>query len=312
MGGVRIRVAAPLSLLLAVALPASVSACTPSSAPETETVTLSVSTLENPYFRKLRSGARMAAEAAGVRLDVVAADNRASRQARQLTSAARGGSEAVVVVPVDSTDAESAVRPLLRRDIPVVAVDREISGANVTSTVTSVNVEGGRLAAEAVVEALQGSGQVIQLLGPEEVSVSDERASGFRDALAVYDDIEVVAREHADFDRRKARRVTARLLQEHPEVDAIFAGNDQMALGAVDVLGGKAGRDVQVVGYDGIPAALRAVENGLMYATVDQLPELLGRTAVEQAVTAIDGGDVSPTVPVGVQLVTADNVGEYL
>jgi ABC-type sugar transport system substrate-binding protein len=301
-----------LLLLLAVALPASVTACTPYSPPKTETVTLSVSTLDNPYFRQLRSGARMAADAAGVRLDVVAAGNRAARQARQLTSAARQGSGAVVVAPVDSESAEAAVQPLLRRDIPVVAVDREISGTNVTSTVTSVNVEGGRLASEAVVEALEGSGQVIQLLGPEDVSVSDERASGFRDALAVYDDIEIVARERADFDRRKARRVTARLLQEHPEVDAIFAGNDQMALGAVDVLGGKAGRDVQVVGYDGIPAALRAVENGLMYATVAQLPRLLGQTAVEQAVTAIDGGDVAPSVPVGVQLVTAGNVGEYL
>jgi ribose transport system substrate-binding protein len=298
-------------LAAALTLAATTTGCQPYASAEKETVTLAVSTLHNPFFRQVRAGARQVAEVSGVRLEVVAAGNSAERQAKQLRAAAEDA-EAVLVNPVDPQAAESAVRPVLRAGVPVVAVDRTIPEADVASTVISDNVDGGRQAAEALAQALEGSGQVIHLQGIPDTSTSVKRGRGFEEVMAFHEGIDVVARQPAYFDRGSAREVTRRLLQAYPGVDGIFAENDQMALGAVDALGKRAGSEVKVVGFDGIPEALQAIEDGTMTATVSQNPEQIGRTAVEEAVSAIDGGPVAPHVPVGVELVTAGNVGEYL
>jgi ribose transport system substrate-binding protein len=293
-------------------LAASLAGCDPYAAPPRDTVTLSLPSLHGPFFRELRTGARHAADASGVRLRVVGADNRLGRQAHQLRKAVREGSDAVLVNPVDSFAADSAFRTVLRTDVPVVAVDRAVQGADVESTVFSDNLDGGMQAAEAVAEAVDGPGQVIHLQGVPDASSSISRGRGFEQAIGYHDELDVVAEQPAYYDRGSAREVTSQLLTAYPDVKAIFAENDEMALGAVDALGERAGTDVAVVGYDGIPQALRAIQAGTMDATVAQAPEQLGQTAVEQAVTAIDGGLVAPRVPIAVELVTGGNVGEYL
>ena len=293
-------------------LAGSVAGCDPFAAPPKDTVTLSVSSLHNPFFRELRTGARQAAQASGVRLRVVGARNNLHRQARQLRMAVHEGSDAVLVNPVSSVAADTAFRRVLHTDVPVVAVDRAVHGADVESTVLSDNVDGGMQAAEAVAEAVDGPGQVIQLQGVPGTSSSISLGRGFAQAMSYHDELDVVAKQPAYYDRGSAREVTSKLLMAYPHVKAIFAENDEMALGAIDALGDRAGTDVKVVGYDGIPEALRAIQAGTMDATVAQKPEQLGQTAVEQAVTAIDGGLVAPRVPVGVELVTGGNVNQYL
>jgi ribose transport system substrate-binding protein len=301
-----------LAVAGAVGLAVSAAACVPRTDRPTETVTLAIPETDNPFFRELRAGARQAAELSGVRLDVVVAANSAKRQARQLHAAAGEDSEAVVVNPVDPDGAGSAVRPALRQDIPVVAVDRELEGADVESTVESDNVDGGLQAAQALADAIDAHGQVIHLQGDPQTSTSQERGAGFEQGLEQFSGIDLATKQPAYFDRATAREVTRNLLRYYPHANAIFAENDEMALGAIDVLGKRAGTEVKVVGYDGTTEALRAIEAGRMEATVAQRPEQLGRVAVEQAVSAIDGAQVTPRVPVGVELVTAGNVGEYL
>ncbi len=300
-----------VALAAAVALMVTAAACSPYPSGQRETVMLAVSTLHNPFFRQLRAGARQAAEVSGVRLEVVAAGNSTERQAKQLRAVA-DDAEAVLVNPVDSHSADSALRPLLRADVPVVAVDRAVPEAEVTSTVISDNVDGGRQAAEALAQAVDGPGQVIHLQGIPDTSSSVNRGRGFEEVIALHEEIDVVAKQPAYFDQGSAREVTRQLLRAYPGVDAVFAENDEMALGAIEALGARAGTDVKVVGFDGIPQALQAIEDGTMTATIAQTPEQIGRTAVEQAVSAIDGAPVAPHVPVGVELVTDANVGEYL
>jgi len=307
------RFAAVVAALAGAAvLNGTVTGCDPYATPPKDVVTLSVSSLHNPFFRELRAGAREAADASGVRLKVVGAGNSLDRQARQVRKAVRHGSDAVLVNPVDSLAADTALRHVLRAAVPVVAVDRTLPGADVESTVVSDDVNGGMQAAEAVAEAVDGPGQVIHLQGVPNTSSSMSRGRGFDHAIRYHDELRVVAEQPAYYDRGAARDVTAQLLRAYPQVKAIFAENDEMALGAIDALGDRAGTDVKVVGYDGIPQALRAIQAGTMDATVAQAPEQMGRTAVEQAVSAIDGGLVAPHVPVGVNLVTGGNVNDYL
>jgi ribose transport system substrate-binding protein len=301
-----------LALIGAAALVVPTTACTPGGNAPTESVTLAVSSLHNPFFRQMRAGAEAAADAADVRLEVVSANDRAGRQTRQLDQAIEDGSEAVLVNPVDAEAAASAVRPAVRADIPVVAVDRAVAGTPVESTVASDNVDGGQQVGHAIAYSIEGPVQVIHIQGDPQVSVSDDRGEGFEEAVEQYDEIDIATAQPAYFERAEARRVTAALLKAYPEANAVFAESDRMALGAIDALGDRAGDEVKVFGFDGSPAALAAVQKGTLEGTVAQRPQQLGQVAVEQAVAAIDGGSVAPRVPVGVELVTLDNVEQYV
>jgi ribose transport system substrate-binding protein len=305
----RARTAA-LATLSAPALVAGLAGCAPGTGAE-ETVTLTMAERDHPYFRQIGQGARSVAANAGIELRVRGARNDPARQAAQLAKAAKRGAEAVLVVPVDPEAAGDAARRLQREDVPVVAIDRAVEGADVASTIASDNLDGGLQAADAVANAVGSEGEVLHLQGDPATSASQARTRGFEDGLAQYGGVQIVAQRPAHFDGARAERLTERLLRRHPDVTAIFAENDEMALGAVRALGERAGTEVHVVGYDGTPAGLRAVEEGRLAGTVAQLPQQLGSAAMEQAIAAIDGAPVSPRVPVGVTLVTRDNVGQF-
>ena len=274
-------------------------------------VVLAISTLNNPFFVELRDGAQAAADEAGVDLYIVDAQNDSATQANQLATATAGSTKAVIVNPVDSDAASASVNALLSADIPVVGVDRTVNDAELTSLVASDNVAGGRQAADELAAAMGEKGTVISLQGVSGTSASRDRGAGFDEGMAAYPGITVVAEQTANFDRASALDVTTNLLQAHPDVTGIFAENDEMALGAIQALGARAGTDVMVVGFDGTADGLTAISAGTLYATVAQQPAELGKLAVELAVKAIDGEDVEATVPVDVIAVTKTNVGDF-
>lgn len=275
-------------------------------------VTLAVSTLNNPFFIQLRDGAQEAAKKAGVTLEVVDAQNDAATQQNQLANAATQGVNAVIVNPVDSAAAAAAVTPVMGAKIPVVAVDRDVEGKKVDTLVSSDNVAGGRQAADALAKAIGEKGEVIVLQGVAGTSASRDRGKGFAEGIAKYPNIKVVASQPANFDRTQGLDVATNLLQSHPNAKGIFTENDEMALGALQALGARAGKDVFVVGFDGTEGGLKAVKDGTMAATIAQQPAKLGATAVEMAVALIKGEKVEAQAPVEVKTVTKDNVADFL
>ena len=269
---------------------------------------LALSTLNNPFFVSLRDGAQAAADEAGVELVVTDARDDATQQADQVQNFVTQQLDAVLINPVDSDAAGPIVTPLISEGVPVVAVDRGVNGAEVNSFVASDNVLGGRLAADALAEAIGEEGQVIVLQGVAGTSASRERGQGFSEGIAAYPGIEVVATQPADFDRAQGLDVATNLLQANPDVVGIFAENDEMALGAVQALGARAGQDVFVVGFDGTDDGVTAIEAGTMYASVAQQPEELGRAAVEAALALIAGEEVEATVSVVVVAVPRESM----
>ncbi|MEV6803273.1 substrate-binding domain-containing protein [Streptomyces sp. NPDC051132] len=272
---------------------------------------LSLSTLNNPFFVQIRAGAQAEARKRGVDLTVTDAQNDASQQANQLQNFTSSGLDAIVVNPVDSDAAGNTVKAAGTAGIPVVAVDRGVNHASVATLVASDNVAGGELAAKTMAEKLGGSGRIVILQGQAGTSAARERAAGFAKGLKAYPGIRVLAQQPADFDRAKGLDVMSNLLQAHPDVQGVVAANDEMALGAIKALGAKAGRSVQVVGFDGTPDGLSAVKDGTLYASVAQQPSQLGRIAVDNALKAVRGGKVEPTVKVPVKVVTKDNVAGF-
>ncbi|MFJ9715102.1 substrate-binding domain-containing protein [Streptomyces sp. NPDC101213] len=274
-------------------------------------VGLALSTLNNPFFVQIQSGAKAEAKKLGVDLTVTDAQNDASQQANQLQNFTSSGYDAIVVNPVDSDAAGPAVRAADKAEIPVVAVDRGVNKATTDTLVASDNVSGGELAARTVAEKLGGTGRIVILQGQAGTSAARERAEGFAKGLKAYPGIQVLAQQPADFDRTKGLDVMSNLLQAHPDVQGVIAANDEMALGAIKALGSKAGKSVQVVGFDGTPDGLTAVGNGTLYASVAQQPSELGRIAVDNALKALRGEKVADLVKVPVKVVTKENVAGF-
>jgi ribose transport system substrate-binding protein len=276
------------------------------------TLTLAVSTLNNPFFIQLRDGAQQAADQAGVQLNVVDAQNDAATQQNQLANAATQGVAAVIINPVDSEAAGAAVVPVERAGIPIVAVDRAVEGKEVTSMISSDNVAGGKQAAQAMADAVGQKGQVIVLQGVAGTSASRDRGAGFDEGIKAFPEVNVVATQPANFDRIQGLNVATNLLESNPGVVGIFAENDEMALGAIQALGDRAGKEVFVVGFDGTDDALKKVQDGTMYATIAQQPAELGRAGVEEALAAVNGKDVTKVRAIEVKTVTKGNVGDFL
>lgn len=277
----------------------------------TTKVGMSLSTLNNPFFVQMKQGAQAEAEKAGIDLTVTDAQNDASQQANQLQNFTSSGVSSIIVNPVDSDAVGPGVRTANKADIPVIAADRGVNKADTATLVASDNVAGGKLAADALADKLGGKGSIVILQGTAGTSASRERGAGFAEGLKAYPDIKVVAKQPADFDRTKGLDVMTNLIQSHPGVTGVFAENDEMALGAAKALGSKAGKSVSVVGFDGTPDGLKAVEAGTLYASVAQQPAELGKIAVRNAVKAANDEKVESTVKVPVKVVTRENVADF-
>ncbi|MEA5155252.1 D-ribose ABC transporter substrate-binding protein [Raineyella sp.] len=274
-------------------------------------VVLALSTQTNPFFIQLRDGATAKAKELGVQLDVQDASDDPATQVNQLNNAVTAGAKVVIVNPTDSDAVTPAVKALNTAKIPVIAVDRGVNNAQVASFISSDNVAGGKQAADALAKAIGEKGDVILLQGIPGSSASRDRGQGFTDGISAYPNIKVVAKQTASFDRAKALDVATNLMQANPNVKAIFAENDEMALGAIEALGAKAGKDVKVVGFDGTADGLAAIQKGTLAATIAQQPAQLGSLAVEQAKTLLDGGQATAQIPVPVVTVTTANLADF-
>lgn len=167
--------------------------------------------------------------------------------------------------------------------------------------IASDNVAGGVMAGEYIVELLGGSGTVVELEGIPGTSAARDRGKGFNQALEG-SGIKVVARQTADFDRTKGLNVMENILQAQSDIDAVFAHNDEMALGAQKAVA-SSGRDIIIVGFDAVDDAVNAVKAGEMAATVAQQPAEIGAMGVEAVAKVLAGEMLDSYIPVSLMLV---------
>jgi len=276
-----------------------------------KSITFALSTQANSFMVKMREGAQKKADELGLTINFQDASDDSATQANQLANAAATGAGAVIVNPTDSDAMAPAVKQLTDAKIPVVAVDRAVNNAEVSSYIASDNVGGGKQAAKALSEAIHGEGEILVLQGKTGSSASRERGQGFDEGLKDSPNIKVVAKQTAEFERVKGLDVTTNLLQAHPNVKAIFAENDEMALGAIEALGDKAGKDVIVVGFDGVEDALKAIKEGTMYASIAQQPADMAAQARAEGSQRVKGEAATKEMQVDVVTVTKDNVDKF-
>jgi len=292
----RVRVAIALALA-ALALPALAK----------DTIGLSVSTLNNPFFVTLRDGAKAAAVKAGLDLVVLDAQDKVDKQVADIEDLVQKKVRVILVNPTDSAAVVPAIVKANAAGVPVITVDRAASGGAVAFHIASDNVAGGRSAGEYVCKMLKGKGKVVELEGIPGSSAARDRGQGFNAYLkSSCAGVAVVARQTANFDRAQGLSVMENVLQAQKAIDAMFAHNDEMALGALQAIKASK-RPIKVVGFDATDDAVKAVNACSMAATVAQQPAEMGRLSVEKAAAIVKGAkapEKTEFIPVALKMVT--------
>lgn len=272
---------------------------------ESKKIGMVVSTLDNPFFVTLKTGAEAKAKELGYELVVVDSQNDSSKELSNVQDLLQKGISTLILNPVDSDAAKSSVVQANNDKIPVITVDRQSNGGDVVCHIASDNVKGGEMAANFIKEKLGDKGNIAELQGTTGTSATRDRGQGFHNIIDKEANLKVVSSQPADFDRQKGLTVTENMLQSNPDIQAIFAQNDEMALGAVKALD-TSGKKAIVVGFDGGDDAKKAVDAGEMTATIAQQPDLMGGMAVEYAQRILTGGTVDKEVGVDLKLYVKD------
>lgn len=265
-------------------------------------VGLSLSTLNNPFFVTLRDGAQKMANELGITLIVADAQDNPAKQLNDMEDFIQQKVNLILVNPTDSDAIVTAVEAANKANIPVITVDRGANGGKVLCHIASDNVAGGRMAGAYVVDLIGGKGNVVELEGILGTSAARDRGNGFNEVIAAYPGIRVVARQTANFNRAEGLMVMENILQAQPNIQAVFAHNDEMALGAIEAIksAGKLGI-IKVVGFDAVDDAMAAVKKGEMAATVAQQPAMMGELGVIKAFEYLS--TYTLYIPVALQLV---------
>ena len=265
---------------------------------------LAVSTQNNPFFVTLVEGAEAAAAEAGLGLTVVDAGDDVTKQVSDIEDLLSKNISVLIINPVDSDAVSGVVADAKEAGVKVIAVDRVVNGVEVDCTIASDNVMGAEMATQYIVDTLGEGIKVAELQGVPGASAAIDRGEGFHKVADAK--LEVVASQTANFDRTEGMSVMENMLQANPDIQAVFAANDEMALGAVEAISG-AGKEIMVVGFDATDDAVAAINEGKMAATVAQQPFKIGESSVEVAAKLIAGETVEANMPVEVALVTAES-----
>ena len=264
------------------------------------TIGFSVSTQNNPFFVTLRKGVEAKAKELNVNVKIVDAQNDPAKQANDVADLLQGNVNVLLVNPVDSAAISTSVTAANKAKIPVICLDRNADKGEVAALVASDNVKGGEMAAQFIIDKLGEKIKVAELEGIPGASATRERGQGFHKLADAK--LTVVAKQSADFDRSKGLTVTENMLQANPDIKAIFAQNDEMALGAI-AAAKSANKKILIVGFDGTDDGVKAVDNGTMGATIAQQPDVMGQQGVEVAVKAAKGEKVDAKVSTPLKLV---------
>ncbi|AUG98777.1 ribose ABC transporter substrate-binding protein RbsB [Pectobacteriaceae bacterium CE70] len=287
------------TLVSAIALSATVS----TNAMAKDTIALVISTLNNPFFVSLKDGAQKEADKLGYNLVVLDSQNNPAKELANVQDLTVRGTKVLLINPTDSDAVGNAVKMANKAKIPVITLDRVAASGEVVSHVASDNTFGGKIAGDFIARKLGKGAKVIQLEGLAGTSAARERGAGFMKS-AEKNKFVILASQPADFDRTKGLNVMQNLLTAHPDVQAVFAQNDEMALGAIRALQIAGKNGVMVVGFDGTADGIKAVESGKMAATVAQRPDQIGVIGVETADRVLKGEKVQAIIPVDLKLVT--------
>ncbi|MGB5847839.1 MAG: sugar ABC transporter substrate-binding protein [Ignavibacteriaceae bacterium] len=281
-------------------------------------IALVLKTLNNPFFIDMEKGANETAGKLGIELIVQAAEREVDveKQMQIIENLIQRKVDAICITPSGSKEIIPAILKANDAGIHVLVVDTRIdavalreSGGYVATFIGSDNYEGGKIAGQHIIQMLNGNGKVAILEGIPGHETGDARLAGFHEVIDQEPGIEIVASLTANWERDQGYNVFQNILQANPDVQALFACSDMMALGAIEAIAaaGKTG-EIIVVGFDAVKDGRDAIFNGTMNASIAQHPSEMGKLAVEYAYKVINGESIPSEIPVRIELITKNMV----
>ena len=287
-------------LTLTLAIPAFADGLPPLKPKATYKVGFAQTESNNPWRLAQTASMKAEAEKLGWQLVYTDAAGSAAKQVADVNSMIAQGVDAIFLAPREEKPLIPAVMAAKKAGIPLFLIDRGVdatlakAGVDYVTFIGSDFIAEGKRAGEAMIEATGGKGIILELEGSTGSSPANDRKKGFDEAVAKAPGLKIVASQTGDFNRDKGRQVAEALLQAHPEATAIYAHNDEMAIGAISAIeaaGKKAGKDIIIVSVDGEKDGLQAIIDGKMYATVECNPKF-GPKAFSTAIAYSKGEKV--------------------
>ncbi len=283
-----------------------------SNGPKTiKQIGLTVQTINDPFFVAMQQGAQAEAKKIGAQVLLADASHDIGTQSNQMDDFIQKHVDLILLNAADSAGIAPAVQRAVQAGIPVIAIDVGAQGG-VAATVESNNVQAGQLSCQYIADRLKGQGNIAIVDGPPVTSVQD-RVKGCQSVLAKNPGLKVVARQVGNGGKDSGLQIGANILTANPQLNAIFAINEQEGLG-VTLAGQQAKRNnIFITAVDGSPDGVAALKaKGLFAATAAQSPFSMAETAVQVGEKLVAGQKLSSTtILIPVTLVTQDNVNSY-
>ena len=271
----------------------------------------------NPFRSTETQSVRTAAKDAGVKLLYANGQSQEPKQISDIRDLLSRGSDALVVAPLQSNGLQSVLDSANKQNVPVVLIDRETAGKPCKDYITNIEsnfVRQGKQAAQQLDKLTNGKAQIAVLEGAPGASVTNDRTKGFNDYIKQHSGLKVVASQTGNFVRTDGQQVMEQIIQANPNIDAVYAQNDEMALGAISALkaaGKNPGTDIKIVSIDGTKDAAQAIVNGNLNATVTTNPRF-GPIAMKTLKDYFSGKKVPQAIRVKDQLITEKEAKQYL
>lgn len=297
-------------VLVVACVVAGVPACT--EEPSRITIGMSVPAADTAFFTEMLVSARQEARRRGAMLMVSNARYDPAVQARQVDRFVEEDVDAIVV-DAAGPGVVAATQRARDAEVPVIAVGDVVPNQGATASITSENIIAGRLAAEYLFFRMGGTGELAEIMPSRHGPAMVEIQRGFREIADRTPTVTIAASRETLVDNKRAASIVSKLFESNPELEGLFAGSDEIAVGAVDAARrlGVLER-VAIVGVGGTAPVLTAIEAGRLEGSVRTDPQKLGRLAVDAAIRAARGEPAPRAQVVDVTLVTEENVKRFL
>jgi erythritol transport system substrate-binding protein len=265
---------------------------------------------DNVFFKAEQDAADAQAKKLGYQTLVLSHDDDPTKQSQEIDTAISRKAAAIIL---DNAGADSSVAAIQRAKdakIPTFLIDREINKTGVAvAQIVSNNAQGAGLGGQEFAKLMDGKGQYAELTGKPTDTNAGVRSQGYHGVLDQYPDLKMVAQQTANWDQAEALQKTQTILQAHPDIKGIIAGNDTMALGAYAAVQASKSKDIIVVGFDGSPDVVSSILKNGIKATVLQPASKIAEMAVDQADQYIKTGKAGQSEKQSIDcvLVNADN-----
>ena len=276
-------------------------------------------TFEDPW--RVNMNAQMEAAAAShpeVKLIIANGENQNSKQIADVENFIVKGVDAIIISPREAAPLTEVVAKAYARGIPVIVLDRRVLGDQFTTFIGASNLDIGRAAGQYLIDRITAEGgwkqnrklQLVEIEGIQGATATQERHQGFHEVVDKIPWIEVIYDQPGDYKRSPAKTIMDNALQAHPQIDAVYAHNDEMAIGAL-LAAEAVGRDkgLVIIGIDGQGEAVRLIRDGRIAATF--VYQNGAKEAIETALAVVKGGQTPKEIKLTTTRITKDENPEY-